>query len=59
MEVFIQTHTPLGNESFSCSDHVVFADHYNGEKINPDDWDSLILDDAHRKKYGLGANETY
>lgn len=59
MEVFIQTHTPLENESFSCSDHVVFADHYNGEKINPDDWDSLILDDAHRKKYGLVANETY
>ena len=45
MEVFIQTHTPLGNESFSCSDHVVFADHYNGEKINPDDWN----------KYGKGT----
>ena len=59
MEVFIQTHTPLGNESLSCSDHVVFADHYNGEKINPDDWDSLILDSSHRKKYGVGANETY
>ncbi|WP_296873982.1 hypothetical protein [uncultured Methanobrevibacter sp.] len=59
MEVFIQTHTPLGNESLSCSDHVVFADHYNGEKINPDDWDSLILDSSHRKKYGLVANETY
>lgn len=59
MEVFIQTHTPLGNESLSCSDHVVFADHYNGEKINPDDWDSLILDSSHRKKYGLAANETY
>ena len=44
MEVFIQTHTPLGNESLSCSDHVVFADHYNGEKIDPNDWDSLILD---------------
>ena len=53
MEVFIQTHTPLGNESLSCSDHVVFADHYNGEKIDPDDWDSLILDSSHRKKYGL------
>jgi hypothetical protein len=52
-EVFIQTHTPLKNESLSCSDHVVFADHYNGEKINPDDWDSLILDSSHRKKYGL------
>ena len=59
MEVFIQTHTPLGNESLSCSDHVGIADHYNGEKINPDDWDSLILDSSHRKKYGLVANETY
>lgn len=52
-EVFIQTHTPLKNESLSCSDHVVFSDHYNGEKIDPDDWDSLILDSSHRKKYGL------
>lgn len=52
-EVFIQTHTPLKNESVSCSDHVVFADHYNGEKIDPDDWNSLILDSSHRKKYGL------
>ncbi|MBQ2665510.1 hypothetical protein [Methanobrevibacter sp.] len=59
MEVFIQTHTPIKNESLSCSDHVVFADHYNGEKINPDDWDSLILDNSHRKKYGLSANESY
>lgn len=58
-EVFIQTHTPLGNESLSCSDHVVFADHYNGQKINPDDWDSLILDSSHRKKYGLVGNESY
>ena len=53
LEVFIQTHTPLKNESLSCSDHVVFSDHYNGEKINPDDIDSLILDSSHRKKYGL------
>lgn len=53
LEVFIQTHTPLKNESLSCPDHVVFADHYNGEKINPDDWNSLILDSSHRKKYGL------
>ena len=52
-EVFIQTHTPLKNESLSCSDHVVFADHYNGAKIDPDDWNSLILDSSHRKKYGL------
>ena len=59
MEVFIQTHTPIKNESLSCSDHVVFADHYNGKKINPDDWDSLILDNSHRKKYGLSANESY
>ena len=56
-EVFIQTHTPLKNESLSCSDHVVFADHYNGEKIDPDDWDSLILDNSHRKKYGLVEDE--
>jgi len=55
-EVFIQTHTPLKNESLSCSDHVVFADHYNGEKINPDDWDSLILDSSHRIKYGLNED---
>ncbi|WP_407454930.1 hypothetical protein [Methanobrevibacter sp.] len=52
-EVFIQTHTPLKNESLSCSDHVVFADHYNGEKIDSDDMNSLILDSSHRKKYGL------
>ncbi len=52
-EVFIQTHTPLNNESLSCSDHVVFSDHYNGEKIDENDWDSLILDSSHRKKYGL------
>ena len=57
MEVFIQTHTPLKNESLSCSDHVVFSDHYNGEKINPDDWNSLILDSSHKKKYGLGSEE--
>ena len=59
MEVFIQTHTPLQNESLSCSDHVVFADHYNGEKIDPNDWNSLILDSSHRKKYGLVGNESY
>lgn len=58
-EVFIQTHTPLGNESLSCSDHVVFSDHYYGEKINKYDWNSLILDDSHRKKYGLITNESY
>lgn len=52
-EVFIQTHTPIKNETLSCSDHVVFANHYNGKKINPDDWNSLILDSSHRKKYGL------
>ena len=53
VEVFIQTHTPFNNESVSCSDHVVFSDHYNGQKIDPNDWDSLILDSSHRKKYGL------
>lgn len=52
-EVFIQTHTPLKNESLSCSDHVVFSDHYNGKKIDENDWNSLILDESHRKKYGL------
>lgn len=56
-EVFIQTHTPLKNESLSCSDHVVFADHYNGQKIDPDDWNSLILDSSHQKKYGLDKND--
>ena len=56
-EVFIQTHTPLKNESLSCSDHVVFADHYNGQKIDPDDWNSLILDSSHPKKYGLDKND--
>ncbi|MGX8694031.1 MAG: hypothetical protein ACSW71_03900, partial [Methanobrevibacter sp.] len=52
-EVFIQTHTLLKNESLSCPDHVVFSDHYNGAKINESDPNSLILDDSHRKKYGL------
>lgn len=52
-EVFIQTHTPLNNESLSCSDHVVFSDHYTGEKLNSSDINSLILDSSHRKKYGL------
>lgn len=56
-EVFIQTHTPLKNESLSCSDHVVFADHYNGQKIDHDDWNSLILDSSHQKKYGLDKND--
>ncbi len=53
MEVFIQPHTPLTNESVSCSDHVIFHDHYNGEKIDKLDLNSLILDSSHRKKYGL------
>ena len=57
-EVFIQTHTPLKNESLSCSDHVVFSDHYNGWKLNENDWNSLILDNSHRKKYGLVLNES-
>ena len=56
LEVFIQTHTPLKNESISCSDHVVFSDHYTGEKINPNDVNSLILDSSHRKKYGLDGD---
>lgn len=52
-EVFIQTHTPLTNDSISCSDHVIFHDHYLGQKMNKLDLDSLILDSSHRKKYGL------
>ena len=52
-EVFIQTHTPLINDSLSCSDHVVFSDHYPGHKLNPIDVNSLILDSSHSKKYGL------
>lgn len=52
-EVFIQTHTPLMNDSISCSDHVVFHDHYSGQKIDKMDINSLILDSSHQKKYGL------
>lgn len=58
LEVFIQTHTPLTNESVSCSDHVVFHDRYNGKKLNKWDINSLILDESHAKKYGLSYNET-
>lgn len=57
MEVFIQTHTPLINDSISCSDHVVFHDHYTGHKIDKLDIDSLILDSSHQKKYGLGDSD--
>ena len=53
LEVFIQTHTYKNNETLSCSDHVVFSDHYYGTKINESDPNSLILDNSHRKKYGL------
>lgn len=53
MEVFIQPHTPLMNDSISCSDHVVFHDHYSGQKIGKLDINSLILDSSHQKKYGL------
>lgn len=52
-EVFIQPHTPLTNDSISCSDHVIFHDHYPGQKIDKLDINSLILDSSHRKKYGL------
>lgn len=52
METFIQPHTPLLNDSISGSDHVIFNDHYPGQKLNPG-IDSLILDSSHRKKYGL------
>lgn len=57
MEVFIQTHTPLTNDSVSCSDHVVYHDHYSGQKIDPKDPNSLILDSSHRKKYGLYSDD--
>ena len=53
MEVFIQPHTPLLNDSISCSDHVVYHDHYPGQKIDKLDINSLILDSSHQKKYGL------
>lgn len=55
MEVFIQTHT-LDNKSVSCSDHVVFHDRYEGEKLNKLDINSLILDSSHAEKYGLIHN---
>ena len=57
LEVFIQTHTPLMNESISCSDHVMFHDHYKGQKIDKLDPNSLILDSSHRKKYGLDEDD--
>ncbi|WP_407377290.1 hypothetical protein [Methanobrevibacter sp.] len=57
MEVFIQPHTPLTNDSISCSDHVIFHDHYTGQKIDKLDINSLILDSSHRKKYGLGDDD--
>ena len=53
LEVFIKTHTLLKNETLSCSDHVVFSDHYYGTKLDENDINSLILDNSHRKKYGL------
>ena len=57
METFIQTHTPLLNDSISCSDHVVFHDHYPGQKIDKTDINSLILDSSHRTKYGLSGED--
>jgi hypothetical protein len=57
MEVFIQTHTPLINDSISCSDHVVYHDHYTGQKIDKTNVNSLILDSSHRKKYGLSGED--
>ena len=57
METFIQTHTPLMNDSISCSDHVVFHDHYPGQKIDKTDINSLILDSSHRTKYGLSGED--
>ena len=43
METFIQTHTPLDERFHFCSDHVVFHDHYPGQKIDKTDINSLIL----------------
>ncbi|WP_231475897.1 hypothetical protein [Methanobrevibacter oralis] len=53
LEVFIHPHTILKNDSVSCVDHVVFHDHYLGEKLDDLDINSLILDSSHGKKYGL------
>ena len=53
LEVFIQPHTILTNGSVSGSDHVVYHDHYMGEKLDKTDINSLILDSSHAKKYGL------
>ena len=53
MEVFIQTYHFDNNDSVSCSDHVVFHDHYPGKRLLNISVDSLILDDSHAKKYGL------
>ena len=57
LEVFIQPHTIFKNDSLSCSDHVVFSDHYNGQRLDGDGY-TLILDNSHRKKYGLYVNES-
>ena len=53
LEVFIQPHTILTNDSVSGSDHVVYHDYYPGEKLDKTDINSLILDSSHAKKYGL------
>ena len=55
MEVFIQPHTPLPNASISCSDHVIFHDHYSGEKINKLDINSLILDSSQQSQIGRAS----
>jgi hypothetical protein len=52
LEVFIQTPMAGKNATLSCSDHVVYHDHYNGEKISSE-YGSLVLDSSHQKKYGL------
>ena len=57
METFIRTTTGnTTNETVSCVDHVVFHDRYPGKKLNELDPTSLILDDSHKKKYGLDKN---
>ncbi len=53
LETFIHPHFPGQNDTVSCVDHVVFHDRYNGKRLNPLNPNSLILDDAHKKKYGL------
>lgn len=59
LETFISPHivANLSYESISCSDHVIYQDHYSGESIGiyfeNGFYEILILDDSHQAKYGL------